>query len=206
MLVLLVLVLVLVLLLRLLFLLRLRLVLVMSCWCSRLPPAQQYPLLIEKKVKNELRKGVPQTYRRLVWMRLSGAEEYCRGDYDGYYEAAVRTGLRSSPDKAERLLTSFLAGLRCQVRLCFKLDKLPEGGVQAVEVEGNPFHGPLDPCCMAAATVDSWLTAVVAGGARREVPNVRRRARAVRLALGRAPRRCQAPAARPQAVRGEDEL
>ena len=105
--------------------------------------AQQYPLLIEKKVKNELRKGVPQTYRRLVWMRLSGAEEYCRGDYDGYYEAAVR--LRSSPDKADRLLTSFLAGLRCQVRLCFKLDKLPEGGVQAVEVEGNPFPGPLDP-------------------------------------------------------------
>ena len=131
------LVLVLVLVLRLLFLLRLRLVLVMSCWCSQLPPAlaQQYPLLIEKKVKNELRKGVPQTYRRLVWMRLSGAEEYCRGDYDGYYEAAVR--LRSSPDTAERLLTSFLAGLRCQVRLCFKLDKLPEGGVQAVEVEGN---------------------------------------------------------------------
>ena len=84
------------LLLRLLFLLRLRLVLVMSCWCSRLPPAlaQQYPLLIEKKVKNELRKGVPQTYRRLVWMRLSGAEEYCRGDYDGYYEAAVRTAGR----------------------------------------------------------------------------------------------------------------
>ena len=65
--------------------------------------AQQYPLLIEKKVKNELRKGVPQTYRRLVWMRLSGAEEYCRGDYDGYYESAVR--LRSSPDKADRLLT-----------------------------------------------------------------------------------------------------
>ena len=50
---------------------------------------------------------------------------------------AQPAGLRSSLDKAGRLLTSFLAGLRCQVRLCFKLDKLPEGGVQAVEVEGD---------------------------------------------------------------------
>ena len=51
----------------------------------------------------------------MVWLRLSGAEESCRGDYDGCYEAALR--------------------------LCFKLDKLPEDGAYPTVAGKYPTFG-----------------------------------------------------------------
>jgi CRP-like cAMP-binding protein len=63
-------------------------------WRDNLEHVVAYPLLIGARVKKEIRLGVPQPYRRVVWLRLSGAEEFCRGDYDGYYEAALRLCLK----------------------------------------------------------------------------------------------------------------
>ena len=84
-------------------------------WRDHLEQMVAYPLLIDERVKKEIRLGVPQPYRRVVWLRLSGAEESCRGDYDGYYEAALR--------------------------LCFKLDKLPAGGDYPTVVGKFPTFG-----------------------------------------------------------------
>ena len=77
-----------------------------------------YPLLIGPRVKKQLRLGVPHPYRRVVWLRLSGAEESCRGDYDGYYEATLR--------------------------LCLKLDRLPaDGSYPTIEGKFPTFGGQL---------------------------------------------------------------
>ena len=59
-------------------------------WRDNLEHVVQYPKLISKGVKHQIRRGIPQPYRRLVWLRLSGAEKLCRGDYDGHYWAACR--------------------------------------------------------------------------------------------------------------------
>ena len=62
-------------------------------------------------MKKEVRKGVPQPYRRVVWLRLSGAEVVCRGDYDGYYDAAVRLCLSlESPQPGETLAVENITG------------------------------------------------------------------------------------------------
>ena len=50
---------------------------------------QPHPAPLPPKLKEELRKGVPQMYRRHVWLQLSGATSTCGGDFDGYYCAAV---------------------------------------------------------------------------------------------------------------------
>ena len=88
-------------------------------WRDHLELCATYPALINDKVKEALRLGIPQHYRRVVWLRLSGAEAVCRGDYDGYYEAACV--------------------------LCFKRKALPEEGVAGLVVEGKfpTFGGDL---------------------------------------------------------------
>jgi hypothetical protein len=87
-------------------------------WRDNLEHVVAYPLLISSRVKKEIRLGVPHSYRRVVWLRLSGAEEFCRGDYDGYYEATLR--------------------------LCLKLDKLPEdGSYPTIEGKFPTFGGQL---------------------------------------------------------------
>ena len=85
-------------------------------WKENLELVGSYPEPIHSTVKDALRLGVPQDYRRVVWLRLSGAETSCRGDYDGSYAAACA--------------------------LCFRLKALPAGGAAAIVVEGKfPLFG-----------------------------------------------------------------
>lgn len=88
-------------------------------WKENLELVTSYPEPINSSVKDALRLGVPQNYRRVVYLRLSGAEAGCRGDYDGCYAAACV--------------------------LCFRLKALPVGGVSAIVVEGKfpSFGGEL---------------------------------------------------------------
>ena len=62
-------------------------------------------------MKKELRHGIPQPYRRVVWLRLSGAEAVCRGDYDGYYDAATRLCFSlASPQPGQRVVVESIDG------------------------------------------------------------------------------------------------
>ena len=109
-------------------------------WNDNIDLVASYPALIDSAIKSALRLGVPQDYRRVVWcdftsnfdhfstvlrlslvyfddrLRLSGAEAECRGDYDGYYEAACV--------------------------LCFQIKGLPVGGLNNLIVDGKyPLFG-----------------------------------------------------------------